>query len=231
MLKRYLILLLIGLVSSVVTLGAQENAPMVIPNSKKEVQGDSLAKVIVKGDTVSVILPGKNYSRFDRGLYNHLFVPKGQWMFGATASYSEFNTDDVQLLSFLKDFNFKGKSVSVNPYGAYFFRSNQSAGVKLGYSKDILDLGSLSIDIDEDMSLKHFDTDFSNYRSQNSAEYSPNGALYIAKPKEYLKRKHFFGDKSLAYIMNEFESIDVDTEIDYDYACLIMEKYFNKEAK
>ena len=165
MLKRYLILLLIGLVSSVVTLGAQENAPVVIPNSKKVVQGDSLAKVIVKGDTVSVILPGKNYSRFDRGLYNHLFVPKGQWMFGATASYSEFNTDDVQLLSFLKDFNFKGKSVSVNPYGAYFFRSNQSAGVKLGYSKDILDLGSLSIDIDEDMSfaLKNLLYETQNY--------------------------------------------------------------------
>ncbi len=33
--------------------------------------------------------------------------------------------------------------------------------------------------IDDDMSLKHFDTDFSNYRRQGYKDYSPNGALFF----------------------------------------------------
>ena len=114
---------------------------------------DSVTKVIVGADTVDVILPDKNYGRYDRGLLNYLFVPKGGWMFGASASYGEFSTEDIQLLSIMKDFDFKGKSVSFNPYGAYFFRNNQSAGIRLGYSQDVLDLGSLAIDFDEDISF------------------------------------------------------------------------------
>ena len=105
---------------------------------------------LAEGD---IILPGKNYSRFDRGLLNYLFIPKGQWAFGATASYSEFDTEDVQLLSLIKDFNFNGKSVSVNPYAAFFFKHNQSAGLKLGYTKKLLDLGSLGMDFDEDINF------------------------------------------------------------------------------
>ena len=59
-------------------------------------------QVIVGGDTVSIILPQKNYGRFDRGLFNFLFIPKGQWSFGIQASYGEFNTEDFQILSILK---------------------------------------------------------------------------------------------------------------------------------
>ncbi|MDE6438704.1 MAG: hypothetical protein K2L62_03505, partial [Muribaculaceae bacterium] len=72
--------------------------------------------VIVGGDTVSIVLPQKNYGRYDRGLFNFLFVPKGQWSFGLQASYGEFNTADVQILSILKDFNVKVKAYSLQPY-------------------------------------------------------------------------------------------------------------------
>ena len=78
--------------------------------------------------------------------------------------------------------------------------------------------------IKEDGSLKYFDTDFSNYRRQEYKEYSPNGAIIIGKPEAYIERKHFFGAKSLAYIMNEVDSIDIDNELDYDFACLCMKK-------
>lgn len=78
--------------------------------------------------------------------------------------------------------------------------------------------------IEEDGSLKHFNTDFSNYRRQSYKEYSPNGAIFIGKPRAYLDRKHFFGAKSLAYIMNEFDSVDIDNELDYEFACLCMNK-------
>lgn len=77
--------------------------------------------------------------------------------------------------------------------------------------------------IEEDMSLKYFDADFVNYRRQSFRNYSPNGAIFIGKPEAYLKQKHFFGSKAIAYIMDAFDSVDVDTELDYKLATLCMQ--------
>ncbi len=82
--------------------------------------------------------------------------------------------------------------------------------------------------IDEDESLKFFDSDFSNYHRQLYREYSPNGAIFIAKPDEYFKKKHFFGAKSLAYKMNIFDSIDIDNWLDFELAKICMEKKLNE---
>lgn len=78
--------------------------------------------------------------------------------------------------------------------------------------------------IDEDGSLRYFDTDFSNYRRQGYKDYSPNGAIFIGKCDAYLKQKHFFGKKSMAYMMSKMDSIDIDDELDYRFACFCMEK-------
>lgn len=117
-------------------------------------------RVVVGGDTVPIILPAPNYGRYDRGLFNFLFIPKGQWMFGLTASYGEFNSDDVQVLSLIKNFNFKGKMYSIQPTVSYFFRSNQSMGLKFSYSRGIADLGGLSVDIDDDMNFTLSDVSY-----------------------------------------------------------------------
>ena len=76
--------------------------------------------------------------------------------------------------------------------------------------------------IDGDMSLKYFDTDFSSYRRQSYKDYSPNGAFFIAKPDRYLERKHFFGEKTLAYIMDKAASVDIDDRIDYELAKILI---------
>ena len=78
--------------------------------------------------------------------------------------------------------------------------------------------------IEPDLSLKYFDSDFSNYRRQGYAEYSPNGAIAIAKPDAYLERKHCYGARSRAYIMDKHSSVDIDDEIDYKLACLLVEE-------
>ena len=78
--------------------------------------------------------------------------------------------------------------------------------------------------IEEDLSLKYFNTDFANYRRQSYKDYSPNGAIFIGKPIEYLDKKHFFGSRSIAYKMTAFDSIDVDTELDYKFAQLCMKE-------
>ncbi|MDE6265837.1 MAG: hypothetical protein K2M07_00605 [Muribaculaceae bacterium] len=122
--------------------------------------------VIVGDDTVSIIIPQKNYGRFDRGLYNFMFIPKGQWGFGLTASYGEFNTDDVQVLSILKDLDLKIKAYSIKPSISYFFDNNQSVGLQFNYSRTITDLSGLTVDFDEDINFSLRDV---SYYSENYA--------------------------------------------------------------
>lgn len=76
--------------------------------------------------------------------------------------------------------------------------------------------------IDKDESLKYFDTDFSNYRRQEFKDYSPNGAIFIAKPDAYLNNKHFFGSRSISYIMTAEDSIDIDNKLDLEVAKAII---------
>lgn len=133
-------------------------------------RGESIAqdeKVIVDGDTLSIILPQKNYGRYDRGLFNYLFVPKGQWSFGLMASYGEFGTDNLRVLSMLKDLNLAVKAYSVQPSIAYFFDNNQSIGVNFKYVRTLVDLGGLKFDFSEDMNFSLKDVSYysKNYSS------------------------------------------------------------------
>lgn len=121
-----------------------------VPDRTEEVD----QKVIVRGDTVSIILPQKNYGRYDRGLFNFLYIPKGEWAFGFTASYGELNTDDVQVLSVLKNVDFGGKMYSLKPSVSYFFSHNQSIGMRLNYTRGEANLDNLAFDIDDDMNFE-----------------------------------------------------------------------------
>jgi N-acylneuraminate cytidylyltransferase len=78
--------------------------------------------------------------------------------------------------------------------------------------------------IDDDLSLKHFDTDFSNYRRQSYKDYSPNGAIFMAKPECYIHQKHFFGPKAIAYIMQKRDSVDIDNAMDLEFAKILLSK-------
>lgn len=127
---------------------------------KSELVPDSVQQVIVGNDTVSIILPEKNYGRFDRSLRNYIFIPRGKWGFGITASYGELQTEDIQVLSLLKDFNFKGKMYSIKPYIQYFIRHNQAVGLKFDYNRGIADLGKLAVDFDEDLSFTLADVSY-----------------------------------------------------------------------
>lgn len=140
-------------------------------------------KVVVSGDTVPIILPAPNYGRYDRGLFNFLFIPKGQWLFGLSASYGEFNSDDVQVLSLIKDFNFKGKMYSVQPTVSYFFRSNQSMGLKFSYARGIADLGGISVDFDDDINFTL--SDVSYYSQSYTASVFYRNYVGLGKDKRF----------------------------------------------
>lgn len=119
-------------------------------------------RVIVNGDTVPLILPERNFGRYDRGLFNYLFLPKGQWMAGLTASYANFDADNVDVLGMLKEFDFKGEMYSVRPYISYVFANNSSVGLKFNYSRADATLGNMSMDMGDDLSFSlkdvHYDS-------------------------------------------------------------------------
>ena len=78
--------------------------------------------------------------------------------------------------------------------------------------------------IGSDKTLKNYDLDYSNYRRQDGKEYYPNGAIFIGKIERYLEKKHFFGEKTLAYFMNKEDSIDIDDRLDFEIAITIATK-------
>lgn len=75
-----------------------------------------------------------------------------------------------------------------------------------------------------DNSLEFFTADFANYRRQREVAYCPNGAIYFGKPDEYLKHKHFFGGRSLGFIMDKRSSVDIDDIVDFELASILLKE-------
>lgn len=123
---------------------------------------DASEKVIWKGDTVPMQLKTRNLGRFDRGLSNYLFIPKGQWSFGLTASYGEFSTDNMELFNLLSDIDINAHAFSIKPYMMYFIRNNLSVGMRFGYTSSKGNIGSFKVDIDEDMNFNLHDVMYRN---------------------------------------------------------------------
>ena len=82
--------------------------------------------------------------------------------------------------------------------------------------------------LDEDGKLSEFYyaiKDLKSIRRQDQAkEYTMNGCMYIAKWDYFMKNKLFHSENSVPYIMSEENSIEIDTMLDYEIACRIVEK-------
>lgn len=153
--QRNILRLIIAIMVTLVAQGARAEAE----NQTQTALDPNL--VIVNGtDTVPLILPERNISRFDRGLYRYLFAPRGQWAFGLTASYGEINTEDVQLLSMLNNISVKGITYAIKPSVHYFFNHNQSVGLKVVYSHANGGVGSMNLDIDDNMGFHISDVNY-----------------------------------------------------------------------
>jgi CMP-N,N'-diacetyllegionaminic acid synthase len=82
---------------------------------------------------------------------------------------------------------------------------------------------SMTLDEDDDMSefVKNIDT----RRSQEQEKhYRLNGAIYICKTKKLLEKKSFFLEENIfAYKMQREDSVDIDEELDFKLANLLLE--------
>lgn len=77
--------------------------------------------------------------------------------------------------------------------------------------------------IGEDLRLDNFITEEAKRacRQDLQAYYRLNGAIYMGKSKEFLENKSFLGKNSIAYIMKQEDSIDIDSELDFKLAEVI----------
>lgn len=127
-----------------------------------QVEVDELA--LYKGDTIPMVLKDLKLGRYDRGLFNFLFIPKGMWIFGLTASYGKFTTQDMQLFDVISDTDLSAHGFSIKPYFSYAFKNNVTAGLRLEYSNLVGNIDNFGLDIDEDMNFNIHDV---GYRSES----------------------------------------------------------------
>lgn len=60
-------------------------------------------------------------------------------------------------------------------------------------------------------------------RQDQKKEYTMNGCMYIAKWDYFMKYKMFHSENSVPYIMPEETSVEIDTPLNYELACKIIE--------
>lgn len=118
--------------------------------------------VTYKGDTLPMVLKDLKLGRYDRGLFNFLFIPKGMWTIGLTASYGKFSTADLQMFDVISDVDISAHAFSIKPYFSYAFKNNITAGLRLEYSNIVGNINSFGLDIDEDMSFNIHDVGYSS---------------------------------------------------------------------
>ena len=60
---------------------------------------------------------------------------------------------------------------------------------------------------------------------KNKKIYIPNGSMYYTKIEDLKKEKKFFSKNSDIFVMDDFHSIDIDTQVDWDIAEACLYKY------
>lgn len=147
-------------------------------------------KTIYRGDTVPMVLKSINLGRYDRGLFNFLYVPKGTISIGLTASYGEISTKDLEFLGLVSDVSISGHAFTIKPYLQYYIRNNLAVGLKFSYYNAQGNIDSFALDIDDDMNFSLHDI---MYHSR-SFSYAATLTQYIG-----LTRRGRFG------VFNEIE--------------------------
>lgn len=125
--------------------------------------------------------------RFDRGIEQKTFIPKGQWMVGASFSYSEHTDDNFKWLV-MDDVTSTGYTFKVSPVVSYFIRDNIAIGGRVAYSRGLTDLGNLSLNLGDDLSF-----DLSNYKDKS---HTVSGSFFV---RTYLN----LGDSKRFGLFNE----------------------------
>ena len=143
-------------------------------------------------DTTSI-----NYHRSQRGLIamKNMFVPRGQWIFGGTASYSTQTNDSYTFLLF-EDIGSDGYTFKISPLVAYAIRDNVALGGRIAYSRSLTRIDSGELNLGDEESGIHIVADY-YYQLKHSFSIAGIWRQYI--PLGSSKRFALFNETALNF--------------------------------
>lgn len=125
-------------------------APVVERTAMAEEQSsdrrDSVSVAVVERyDTLRI---SSSERRQRRGVSNLRteFVPKGQWVFGGSVSYSTHSNNNYNFL-IIEDIESDGYTFQVSPLVGYAYAKNSLVGIRFGYSRSLTQLDNASLSI------------------------------------------------------------------------------------
>lgn len=100
-------------------------------------------------------------ARVDRGIYQYLFIPKGQVIAGATLSYAHLNSDDSQYLLMIDGLQAECSMTRISPFIGISYAKNQVLGARFAYqlTRGKVDHVELQVGDSEDYSFALSDVD------------------------------------------------------------------------
>lgn len=149
-----------------------------------------------------------NEMRQQRGLtdVSNLFIPKGQWIFGGTASYSTHTNDKYQFLV-IEGIDSKGYTFRVSPMVAYAFRNNMAIGLRFIYGRSLLKLDKADLNLGDTETGTHIKAN-DYYRLKHSYTGAIIWRQYI--PLGRNKRFALFNEMHLS--AGGFQTINVNDQ-------------------
>lgn len=81
----------------------------------------------------------------------------------------------------------------------------------------------LMLYLDEEKCLDGFLQGVASQRQKQKVTYTLNGAIYLSNIEYFKKNKNFYKEKCYAYMMDKYESVDIDDIYDFKYAQVLME--------
>ena len=142
----------------------------------------SIAREVLTTEANSVKYSSpRHIQRIDRGIMQSVFIPKGQWLFGGTVSYSENEQENLNFL-IIKNVEGLGYTFNVSPYIGYFFKDNMAAGIRFGYNRSYLDLRNFEVNLGDGLNINLKDLYYLEHEYETSAflrTYMPIGKSKI----------------------------------------------------
>lgn len=146
----------------------------------------------VGSDAADSIAMTPNRRREQRGISQPSIemVPKGQWIFGGTASYSTHSNDSYSFLV-IEGIESKGYTFKISPMIGYAVRSNMAIGARFIYSRSLLKIDDAKISMEDiNLSVENY------YALKHSYEVAAMWRQYI--PLGGSKRFALFTECQLA---------------------------------
>lgn len=111
-----------------------------------------MKKLLILTFLITVFFTLQAEVRFDRGIKQQTFIPKGQWITGCNISFTQHSNNNYKFIV-IEGWNGEGYNFSVSPMVAYTFKDNLAAGGRFKYNRSLLKIDDLSLSLGDDLSF------------------------------------------------------------------------------